>query len=277
MRPLSLARYIAASASRISSSALVGWPEARRATAIPIEALTKWSTPCIEKGWAKAEATRSAIAMASRVVGEAVDQDPELVAAEAGDDVAGAQVGAQPRGDGAQQGVAGVVAEAVVDELEVVEVEEEDPDRRAGDRGAAERVVDRVDEAEPVGQAGERVVEDAVAERAVGGVALEGVGEDVGGGFEEGDVLGAEAARFGGVDVEDAEGAVLAVDHHRQRAGGAERADRGRHREAGLLVPVGDDDRRRQSRAPRRRGIRGPPETRRPEAIGGCRRGPRAG
>ena len=67
------------------------------------------------------------------LVGEAVDQDAELVAAEAGDDVAGAQVGAQARGDRAQQLVAGVVAEAVVDQLEVVEVEEEDPDRRAGD------------------------------------------------------------------------------------------------------------------------------------------------
>ena len=65
------------------------------------------------------------------LVGEAVDQDPELVAAEAGDDVAGAQVGAQPRRHRAQQLVAGVVAEAVVDQLEVVEVEEEDPDRRA--------------------------------------------------------------------------------------------------------------------------------------------------
>ncbi len=177
------------------------------------------------------------------VVGEAVDQDPELVAAEAGDDVAGAQVRAQPRRDGAQQGVAGVVAEAVVDQLEVVEVEEEDPDRRAGDRGAAERVVDRVDEAEPVGQAGERVVEDAVAQRAVGGVALEGVGEDVGGGFEEGHVLGAEAARLARVDVEHAEGPVLAVDHHRQRGGGAEGADGGRHREAIVARPVGDDHR----------------------------------
>ena len=74
------------------------------------------------------------------LVGEAVDQDPELVAAEAGDDVAGAQVRAQPRGDRAQQLVAGVVAEAVVDQLEVVEVEEDDPDRGAGDRRPLQRL-----------------------------------------------------------------------------------------------------------------------------------------
>ena len=79
------------------------------------------------------------------LVGEAVDEDAELVAAEAGDDVAGAQVGAQPRRDRAQQLVAGVVAEAVVDQLEVVEVEEEDPDRRAGDgrRASAPRRASR--------------------------------------------------------------------------------------------------------------------------------------
>ena len=67
------------------------------------------------------------------LVGEAVDEDPELVAAEAGDDVARAQVRPAAAARRPQQLVAGVVAEAVVDQLEVVEVEEEDPDRRAGD------------------------------------------------------------------------------------------------------------------------------------------------
>ena len=54
---------------------------------------------------------------------------------------------------------------------------------------AVERLAERVDEAEPVRQAGERVVEDAVAQRLVGGVALDRVGEDVGGGLHEVDVL----------------------------------------------------------------------------------------
>ncbi len=155
-------------------------------------------------------------------VGEAIDQDPELVAAEAGDDVSRAQVGAQARRHGAQQGVAGVMAEAVVDQLEVVEVEEEDADRRARDRGFAESVAEGVDEAEPVGEPGQRVVQDAVAQRLVGGVALDRVGEDVGSGLHERHVLGGEAMRLGGVDVEDAEGAVLAVDDDGEAAGGAE-------------------------------------------------------
>ncbi len=175
------------------------------------------------------------------LVGEAVDEDAELVAAEAGDDVAGAQVGAQARCHGTQQSIAGVVAEAVVDQLEVVEVEEEDPDRRAGGGRPVEGLVEGVDEAEPVRQPGQGVVQDAVAQRLVGGMALDRVGEDVGGRLDEGDVLGAEAVRLGRVQVEHPERMVLAVDHHRQAAGGGDDAQHRRHREAGLGVPVGDD------------------------------------
>src|SRR4051812_43101327 len=53
------------------------------------------------------------------LVGEILDEDPELVATEAGDGVTGPQVGAEARRDRAQQLVSGVVAEAVVDHLEV--------------------------------------------------------------------------------------------------------------------------------------------------------------
>ena len=54
--------------------------------------------------------------------------DRELVAAEAGDDVVGAQHAAQPLGHGDEQPVAGAVPERVVDELEVVEVDEQHRD-----------------------------------------------------------------------------------------------------------------------------------------------------
>ena len=140
-----------------------------------------------------------------------------------------------------QQIVAGVVADAVVDQLEVVEVEEEDADRRARGDAAAQRVAQRVDEAGPVGQAGQRVVQDPVAQSLVGAVALQGVGQHVRRGLDEVDVLRGEVAGLGGVDVEHAEGALLAGDRHREAAAHAEYPQRRRHREAALARPVVDD------------------------------------
>ena len=59
---------------------------------MPTLAVTKCSTPSIENGLG--EGGGDAVGDRDRLlfVGEAVDQDPELVAAEAGDDVAGPQV-----------------------------------------------------------------------------------------------------------------------------------------------------------------------------------------
>ena len=62
-------------------------------------------------------------------------QDRELVAAEAGHRVGRAQDAAEPVPDGHQQLVARIVAEAVVDHLEVVEVEEQHPDPVAAAAG----------------------------------------------------------------------------------------------------------------------------------------------
>ena len=118
----------------------------------------------------------------------------------------------------------------------------------------AQRVAQRVDEAEPVGQAGQRVVQDAVAQRLVGGVALDRVGEHVGRGLHEVDVLRGEAARLGGVDVEHAEGPLLAVDRHGEAAAHAQHPQRRRHREASLAGPVVDDH--VQARLERRAGVR---------------------
>ena len=187
------------------------------------------------------------------LVGEAVDQDPELVAAEAGDDVPGPQVRAQPWSDRPQQFVAAVVADAVVDELEAVEVEEQDPDRGAGDGAALERDLERLDEAGPVREAGERVVEDAVPQGPVGRVALDRVGEDVGRGLGEVDVLRGEPIRLQRVDVEDAERALAAVDRDREAAAHPHHPQRRRHREAPLGLPVVDDH--VQARLERRPGV----------------------
>ena len=60
---------------------------------------------------------------------EAVEDDAELVAAEAGDGVAGPQAGAEPLADGREELVADRVTEALVDRLEPIEVEQDQGDR----------------------------------------------------------------------------------------------------------------------------------------------------
>jgi hypothetical protein len=56
----------------------------------------------------------------------AVDQDGKLVAAEARQGVAGPELGVEPLRDDLEQLVPGVVAQAVVDLLEPVEVDQQD-------------------------------------------------------------------------------------------------------------------------------------------------------
>ena len=84
-------------------------------------------------------------------------QDGELVAAEPGQHVARPQRGAQPRADLAEQVVAGVVAEAVVDLLEPVEVEQQQRGRAPGGRrGRATRSA-ALEQGAAVGQPGQLV------------------------------------------------------------------------------------------------------------------------
>ena len=92
-------------------------------------------------------------------IADVLDQDRELVAAEARGRVGRPHGLQQADGDRLQHLVAGGVAEAVVDRLEVVEVEEDDGDAGALARGAGEGVLDPVGEQRAVGQAGHGVVE----------------------------------------------------------------------------------------------------------------------
>ena len=84
--------------------------------------------------------------------------DPELVAAEATDDVGGAHPALDRAGDGNEQLVARAVAARVVDELEAVEVE--DQQRAAGlvALGGGKLALELGGEAAAVVDAGQRVV-----------------------------------------------------------------------------------------------------------------------
>ena len=114
---------MATSASRISSSAEKPPPWL---VAIPTLTYTATLSEPTPTGRTNASMIRRATSDRGRlgVVG-VLDHDRELVAAQAGDHVLGPQARAQARGDRDQQLVAGGVAEAVVDRLEVVEVDEQ--------------------------------------------------------------------------------------------------------------------------------------------------------
>ena len=101
-----------------------------------------------------------------------VDQDRELVAAEAGGGVHRAHAVLQAAAHLLQDLVAGVVAERVVDVLEVVHVHEQDGHRHVLAALGGERVTDAVAEQGAVGQAGEDVVEGLVLELGLEGLAL---------------------------------------------------------------------------------------------------------
>ena len=94
---------------------------------------------------------------------EVVEQDGELVAAEARHGIARAHGRLQPAGHPDEQLVAGHVAEAVVDDLEAVEIEEEDgePVGRVP-FGAPERELQVIHEQGAVRQSRQPVVEGVV-------------------------------------------------------------------------------------------------------------------
>jgi hypothetical protein len=87
------------------------------------------------------------------------DED-ELVAAEAGGHLVAADGRAQALGDRQQEAVAGVVAEAVVDDLEAVEVDEQDGDAAAASAGPVERALQAVHQQQPAREAGQRVAQE---------------------------------------------------------------------------------------------------------------------
>src|SRR5205085_7739475 len=92
-----------------------------------------------------------------------LDQDGELVASEARDGVPGPQRLLQSWRDRREQLVPGRVPEAVVDELELVEIEEEDRHRGVPALRLGEGVGEAVEEQRPVRQPGERVVQGLMA------------------------------------------------------------------------------------------------------------------
>ena len=119
-----------------------------------------------------------ALGRRGRVVGQVAEQDEELVAALAGQDVGVTQDAAQPCRDAGQQPVAGGVPQAVVDLFEVVEVDEHEGRGAAGAPGAGQRQVHLLLNEDPVGQPGQRVVVGQIGQLLLAAAALGDVAHD---------------------------------------------------------------------------------------------------
>ena len=144
----------------------------------------------------------------------------------------------QARSGRGEQVVAGPVAQALVDQLEAVEVEGQD----RGERVAAAALAlgglpEPVQEQQPVGQPGQRVVQGPVADVVVGGLAVHDIAQDVGQCLHEVDVPWLEVARMRRVHAERPERAVAALDHHHQPAAGTLRSEHGRAGETASPCP----------------------------------------
>jgi len=86
------------------------------------------------------------------------EQHGKLVTAQPGDQVAGADAVREPAGHGPQQLIADVMPERVVDLLEPVEVEQEEPGPATGSRRFGQRASGLAQQQRAVGQPGQLIV-----------------------------------------------------------------------------------------------------------------------
>ena len=103
---------------------------------------------------------------------ERLEEDHELVAADAGDRVGGSKALGEPLCDPAEHQVADVMPPGIIDPLEAVEVDEEDREARRVPRGPHQELVQAVEHEIAVRQPGERVVRGEMLEGDLGPLEL---------------------------------------------------------------------------------------------------------
>jgi len=174
---------------------------------------------------------------------DVLEQDPELVATEPRHGVAAAQCVLQTRCGRRQQLIADMMTEAVVDELEVVEVEEQDRGERLLPAEPRQRMLEPVDEQDAVGESRQWVVDGPFADRILDGLAIERIGEHVRQRLEKVDVARGKSSGPHRLDYEDAERpARPSLDLDRQSGPGSPPPEL-RLLKTGLGVPVLDHHR----------------------------------
>ena len=193
------------------------------------------------------------------LVGEVFAHDDELVAAQAGDGVLPTDGRGEPLADFDEELVAGVVPEAVVHDLEAVEVDEQDREHRVTVAEAGERVMQAIDHQGAVRQPRQVVVQCHETESMGLRGAVDGEGDEVARAFDDGALGRGRAAIVVEVHVEqrdqpfvvgahdpdrpDGEQTVLACElSHQGRRGGRDVVDHD-----GADAPRGSPTERRRS------------------------------
>ena len=175
------------------------------------------------------------------VLRRAGQHEHELVAAVAGDPVVGTDLRAQGVRHAAQHGVAGRVAELVVDALEVVEVDQHAAERLAVARGPGDLLAHPDLHRTVVQQAGQRIRARRGANVVVGLGVVAGDHREVGDRLEHAQVVARDLAA---VEEADREGsAQLAVPAHRHAHAGAHAGQDDVGRKRHVLLVRGRDDR----------------------------------
>ena len=177
-----------------------------------------------------------------RLARDVLAEDHELIAAQPCDGVACPEAVHEPARHLEQELVSGVVAEGVVDELEVVEIHEQHRSAAVDALGPFEPVVQALAQQGSVGQAGERIVQGLVTDVLLGALALDRVGQHVGHGLEKDHVVRAEIPARARVGAQEAERVPAAADDHRRAADYLVRGESRRGQEARLAGEVLDHD-----------------------------------
>ena len=224
--------YMATSALRSSSSALVGGPpgsDEADADAGAREHLLAVDLELLPRARAataplRRRRPRESVTPSSRT---ANSSPPKRATVSVGPDGGG-----ETACDLAEDAVAGRMAEAVVDGLELVEVDEHDGNRCSRPLGARERMLDAIREERPVGEVRDGVVEGLMGELILEHLALADVAavQD-----DSADVLVREQVRVLDLELEPRPVAVLqrAVDHVSFDAFATDARDHLREAEAG--------------------------------------------
>ena len=198
--------------------------------------------------------------VAGSCAGEILAQHGELVAAETRHRVTGPQDAAQSFAERHEQRVAGVVAEAVVDELEPVEVEEQHRDGCVVTPGAREGEHEELEEQRAIRKSGQRVVMGLVRELSLELFALDRDARQLHGHRDEVFLLSCRRDGLVLIHGDRAAHPIIAGRDDRHCPAGSETVRR--HELAGaipkrIVLDVGDDDLFAAKRGPAARaGIR---------------------